>query len=72
MKDCDFNCHFNVGDKDSCQCKEQENEEPDFEDEDENTEPDYYYCGCGYNCASRPTFGGQCPKCTAIMEEGYF
>lgn len=51
------------------------NEDPeiDFDDQDESLEPDYYEClCCGYSCAKRPTFGGQCPKCTAHMEEGYF
>lgn len=48
-------------------------EDPDFEDDDDKDDgPDYYACGCGYTCLTRPAWGGQCPKCTAIMEEGYY
>lgn len=41
--------------------------------DDEDTDPDYWYCnGCGYSQTRRPTWGGQCPKCMAHMEEGIF
>lgn len=56
--------------------KDEELKEPDFEyvdDEDEDTGPDYYYCNCcGYSCVNRPAWGGQCPRCGPVMEEGYF
>lgn len=46
----------------------------DFVEDDEATgRPDYYEClSCGYSCVKRPSMGGQCPKCIAIMEEGYY
>lgn len=44
-----------------------------FEDDDNDGEPDYWEClCCNYSCIKRPAFGGQCPKCSARMEEGYF
>ena len=53
-----------------------EENDNDIEDEDDGEEsgPDYYECFCcGYSCSpSTYRMGGQCPKCTAIMEEGYF
>lgn len=52
---------------DDCLCDL--NDDPD----EEPREPDYYECfGCGYSCVERPWAGGQCPRCTAHMEEGYF
>lgn len=42
------------------------------EDLDENEEPDYYWCtGCGYSTVHYHG-GWGCPRCTAIMEEGYY
>lgn len=51
-----------------------EEEDPEFEiDDDEDGTPDYYVCFCcNHSCANRPSWGGQCPKCGAIMQEGYF
>lgn len=46
----------------------------DYEDyQDDTGEPDYWYCfSCEYSCAQRPAWGGQCPRCTAIMEPEYW
>jgi rubrerythrin len=55
------------------------NSPEDFEEEIEDDEsednqgPDYWYCNvCGYSCVERPAWGGQCPRCGPVMEEGYY
>lgn len=50
-------------------------EDDNYESDDSEIKdkPDYYECFCcGYDCVERPAFGGNCPKCGAHMEEGYF
>lgn len=50
-----------------------ENSDFSDEDDDSNLGPDYWEClSCGHSSVERPAFGGQCPKCTAQMEEGYY
>lgn len=51
--------------------KEDDEPEWDFNDDPDNEDDDtYYICYCcNYSCVERPAWGGQCPKCGAIMNE---
>lgn len=47
-------------------------EEDEREEEFQNRDPDYYICNCCGFSSIKYYGGWGCPKCTAIMEEGYY